>query len=121
MPHRTQVLSIDEPSPDLAGLKQLLNRSYELNNVVSDRKKKIVAQVKERRQQQFADRQAELEQTEQETGAVMVFKESIELPKVLTSLAQVDRAIAQFCDIRDKATLYASIEVEIEIQDSPQQ
>jgi tRNA A37 threonylcarbamoyladenosine biosynthesis protein TsaE len=114
-------LSISEPSLDLAGLKQLLNRGYELNNVVSDRKRKIVAQVRERRQQQLADRQAEIEKTAQETGATMVLKESIELPQVLTSVAQVDRAIAQFRDIREKATLYASIEVEIEIQDSPQQ
>lgn len=98
-----------------------MNQSYSLSTTVVDQKKKVKLQVQERKQQQKSALQAEIEQEEQITGKATKLKELVQLPKVITQVEQLDRAIKDFQGIRNKVSLYGVIEVAIEIEDLEQE
>lgn len=91
---------------DLAGLKKLLARDYDINSTLEDLKRSIQRQGQERLRQRMEDERAKTG----EKGPIKLYK-SIAVPVKMTSAADIDALIQQLHEIKALLGLYAEIEV----------
>lgn len=93
-------------TPDLAGLKKLLARDYDINSTLEDLKRSIQRQGRERERQRVEEARAQYDAK----GSAKLAK-SVAVPVKLTSAADLDSLIQQLHEIRAQLGLYAEIEV----------
>ena len=91
---------------DLAGLKKLLARDYDINSTLEDLKRSIQRQGQERLRQRMEEERAKTG----EKGPAKLSK-SIAVPTKMTSAADIDSLIQQLHEIKAQIGLYAEIEV----------
>jgi len=102
---RLDGLALDA-TQDLAGLKKLLARDYDINSTLEDLKRFIQRQGQERQRQR-------MEEARTQTGDQGPTKltKSITVPVKMTSQADIDALIQQLSEIKAQLGLYAEIEV----------
>ncbi|AOL93940.1 BREX system P-loop protein BrxC [Porphyrobacter sp. LM 6] len=91
---------------DLAGLRKLLARDYEISTTVEELKRSIIRQYEERRLQDIKG--------ETETGGVReprTMSRSVPVPSKITSPAQLDALIAALSDLKMQIALYDDLDV----------
>jgi hypothetical protein len=93
-------------SQDLAGLKKLLARDYDINSTMEDLKRSIQRQGQERRRSALEEERAK----KGEKGPAKLSK-AITLPSRMTSSVDIDTLIQQLNEIKAQVGLYAEIEV----------
>jgi hypothetical protein len=93
---------------DLAGLKKLLARDYDINSTLEELKKSIQRQGQERVRQRVEEERAK----SGEKGSIKLTK-SIKVPVRMTSAADIDSLIQQLHEIKAQLGLYTEIEVSI--------
>jgi hypothetical protein len=91
---------------DLAGLRKLLTRDYDINSTIDDLRRSIQRQGQERRLQRVEDERA----AKPEKGPSKLRK-SVSVPLKLTSAADLESLIQQLNDIKVRVALYEEIEV----------
>jgi hypothetical protein len=91
---------------DLAGLKKLLARDYDINGTLEELRRSIQRQGQERLRQRVEEERA----TAGKKGPAKL-KKSIALPIKLTSAAELDSLIQQLHEIKTQLSLYSEIEV----------
>lgn len=91
---------------DLAGLKKLLARDYDINSTLEDLKRSIQRQGQERLRQRMEEERAKTGKK----GPAKLYR-SISLPAKMTSAADIDSLIQQLHEIKAQLGLYAEIEV----------
>lgn len=91
---------------DLAGLKKLLARDYDINSTIDDIKRSIRRQGQERIRQRIEEERAK----SGEKGPVKLLK-SVVVPIKLTSVDDLDKLIQQLHEIKSQVGLYTEIEV----------
>jgi hypothetical protein len=91
---------------DLAGLKNLLARDYDINGTLGDLKRIIQRQGQERIRQRMEEERAKTG----DKGPAKLTK-SISVPMKMTSAADIDSLIQQLHEIKAQLGLYAEIEV----------
>jgi hypothetical protein len=91
---------------DLAGLKKLLARDYDINSTIDELKRSIQRQGQERLRQRIEEERAK----KGEKGPAKLSK-SVAVPAKLTSAADLDALIQQLHEIKSQLGLYAEIEV----------
>jgi hypothetical protein len=91
---------------DLAGLKKLLARDYDISSTLEDLKRSIQRKGQERLRQRAEEERAKT----REKGPAKLTK-SITVPKKMTSAAEIDALIQQLNEIKAQISLYAEIEV----------
>jgi hypothetical protein len=99
---------------DLAGLKKLLARDYDINSTLEDLKRSIQRQGQERLRQRMEEERAKTG----EKGPAKLTK-SIAVPVKMTSAADIDALIQQLHEIKAQLGLYAEIEVSFVVGDQP--
>lgn len=92
--------------PDLAGLKKLLSRDYEISNTVDDLRRSIEKQGQERMRRRIEEDRAK----KGENGPTK-FERSVSVPKSMRSAADIDLFIARLNEIKAQLSLYDDIEV----------
>lgn len=91
---------------DLAGLKKLLARDYDINSTIEDLKRTIQRQGQERLRQRLEEERAKTG----EKGPAKLNK-SIVVPVMLTSAADLDSLIQQLHEIKAQLGMYSEIEI----------
>jgi hypothetical protein len=91
---------------DLAGLKKLLARDYDINSTIEELKRSIQRQGRERVRRRVEDERANYD----ETGPVKLSR-SIAVPAMMTSAADIDSLIQQLHELRAQFGLYSEIEI----------
>lgn len=97
---------------DLAGLKKLLARDYDINGTIDDLKRSIQRQGQERLRQRIEEERAK----KGEMGPAKLSK-SIAVPLKITSAADLDTLIQQLHEIKAQLSLYAEVEVSFTFSD----
>jgi len=97
-----------EATQDLAGLKKLLARDYDINSTLEELKRSIQRQGQERLRQRIEEERAK----SGEKGAAKLTK-SVVVPVKITSAADIDALIQQLHEIKAQLALYAEIEVSL--------
>jgi hypothetical protein len=97
---------------DLAGLKKLLTRDYDINSTFEELKRSIVRQGQERQLQRIEDERAK-SGTEKPTK----LSRSISVPTKMTSAADIDALIQSLNEIKAQLGLYAEVELSWLIED----
>lgn len=93
---------------DLAGLRKLLARDYDISSTIEDLKKTIQRQGQERQRKRIEDERAKTGTT----GPLKLTKQ-IGVPKKLTSSADIDVLIQQLQEIKAQLIHYAEAEITI--------
>lgn len=91
---------------DLAGLKKLLARDYEISTTVEELKRSIIRQDEERRLQDIKD--------ETEAGFVREprkMSRSVPVPSKITTPAQLDALIAALSELKMQIAMYDDLDV----------
>jgi hypothetical protein len=99
---------------DLAGLKKLLARDYDINSTLEELKRSIQRQGQERLRQRMEEERAKTG----EKGPAKLSR-SISVPVKMTSAADIDLLIQQLHEIKAQLGLYAEIEVSFVVGDQP--
>ncbi len=95
-----------ETTHDLAGIKKLLARDYDINSNLEELKRSIKRQGQERIRQRLEEDRIKID----EKGQSKLSK-SISVPVKMTSKADLDLLIRQLDEIKSQTGLYAEIEV----------
>jgi len=103
-----------EPTPDLAGLRQLLSRDYDLNTTLSEQKQRIGQQATERQRQRL---EAERLATPTANDEPLKIKELIRIPARVTNRAQLTQLLQRLQELELRLSGYGAIDIEIELQD----
>lgn len=106
---RLDDLALDA-TPDLAGLRKLLARDYDIHHTLEELKRSIQRQGRDRQRQR---REEEREGVEE--PAYTRFSTSLEVPGKLTSAADLDLLIRQFQEIRAQLGAYTEVEIRISL------
>jgi hypothetical protein len=103
--NRLDGLALDA-AQDLAGLKKLLARDYDINSTVDDLKRSIQRQGQERLRQRMEDERAK-------SGAKGPSKLSkkLALPAKITTATDIDAVIQQLHELKAQVGLYSEFEV----------
>lgn len=91
---------------DLAGLKKMLARDYDINSTIDNLKRSIQRQGQERLRQRIEEERAK----NGEKGPAKLTK-SVSVPSKLTSAVDLDALIQQLHEIKAQLALYAEMEV----------
>ena len=97
---------------DLAGLKKLLARDYDINSTIENLKRSIHREGQERLRQRIEEQRAKAG----ESGPAKLSK-SIAVPVKITSATNLDALIQQLHEIKAQMGLYAEIEVMFSLED----
>lgn len=103
-----------EADQDLAGLKKLLARDYDINSTLEDLKRSIQRQGQERMRKRLEDERAKTG----EKGPNKLAR-SITVPVRMTSAADIEALIQQLHEIKAQIGLYAEIEVSFVVGGQP--
>ena len=95
-------------SDDLAGLRKLLARDYDISTTIEELKRSIVRQDQERRLQELEEQAGK-----GDTPAPKTLTRSISVPKKVASAAQLDALIRTLTDLKTQLALYDDIDVSI--------
>lgn len=95
-----------EATQDLAGLKKLLARDYDINSTLEELKRSIQRQGQERLRQRMEEERAQ----SGEKGPSKLIKE-IAVPARITTAADIDAIIQQLHEIKAQIGIYSEIEV----------
>lgn len=96
---------------DMAGLKQLLSRDYEISTTLGS--------LRERIQREGYERKLKRLEGEKPKGATKLQK-ALTVPTTVTTSDQLDDLICQFKELKEQAPLYQEIEVTITLRGSKQ-
>ena len=91
---------------DLAGLKKLLARDYDINSTLEDLKRSIQRQGQERLRQRMEE-----ERVKTGGNGPAKLSRSISVPPKMTSAADIDSLMQQLHEIKAQLGLYAEIEI----------
>lgn len=105
-------LAIDV-SPDLAGLKKLLTRDYDIGSTVEELKRSIQRQGQER----LRARLEEEREKEGKTGPSKLEK-TVKVPAQATNAADLDSVIRTLNEIKAQMGFYAEVEVRFAVEES---
>jgi len=95
-----------DASRDLAGLKKLLSRDYDISSTIEELKKTLQRQGQERQRKRIEEERAK-------SGAKGPTKltKAIKVPDKLTSASEVDGVIAQLQEVKGQSALYDEIDI----------
>ena len=96
-----------EASEDLAGLKKLLARDYDINSTLEDLKRSIQRQGQERQRQRVEEDHGD--------NSTAKFTKLIAIPAKMTSVAEIDALIQKLHEIKSQSGRYDDIEVTISL------
>jgi hypothetical protein len=99
-------------SPDLQGLKTLINQEFVRHSRVSEFKELIARQGQDRRRQRLEEEKAKAKQA----GQTKITR-TLNIPTAITKASQVDTLIQELQALKHELALYSEIEVHILIQD----
>ena len=105
-----------DATPDLAGLKKLLARDYDINSTLEELKRSIQRQGQERRRQRLEEERAKIGEKDPTK-----LSKSIALPTKMTSAADIDALIQQLHAIKAEFGIYAEIEVTFSVGNGGEQ
>ena len=91
---------------DLAGLRKLLARDYDISSTIDELRRSIQRQGRERIRQRIEDERAE-------TGkkGPAKFEQSVSVPTIITTAADLDALILKLNEIKSQLALYDELEV----------
>lgn len=115
---RLDGLALTAP-PDLAGLKQLLARDYDINSTLDELKRTIRHKGRQRRHQQLQDvqtSQVEPAHGEASGPGSTRLTASIAIPRKLTSAADLDALIAQLRELQAQLSLNTEVEISLALE-----
>ena len=93
-------------TPDLAGLKKLLARDYDINSTLENLKHSIQRRGQDRMRQRIEEERAK----SGEKGQTKL-SQSVPVPGKMTSTGEIDSLIQQLQEIKAQANLYELIEI----------
>lgn len=93
-------------SEDLAGLRKLLSRDYDISTTIEELKRSIVRQAEERRRKEFEEQAGDTGSQEPKR-----LTRSITVPTKVASAAQLEELIRTLTDLRSQLALYDDIDV----------
>ena len=93
-------------SHDLAGLRKLLARDYDISSTIDELRHSIQRQGQERIRKRIEDERAEKDQRDPAK-----FEQAISVPKKMTKAADLDALIFKLTEIKAQIALYDEIEV----------
>ena len=96
---------------DLAGLKKLLARDFDINTTIDDLKRWIQRLGQER----IREREVE-EQNKKPKPETAKLEETVSVPAALTSASEIDALIRQLTALRARVGLYSEVEVTVSVQ-----
>lgn len=99
-------------SQDIAGLRKLLSRDYDINSTLEELKRSIQRQGQERLRQRLEEERAKTG----DKGPAKLTK-TISVPAKVTTAAGIDTLIHQLHEIKAQAGLYAEIEISFDLGD----
>ena len=99
-----------KPTDDLAGLRRLLARDYDINSTLDELKRSVARDGQERRRKRFEEERNRCKERD-----VSTLKETVVLRPVLSTTADLDALIDQLNAIKRKTGGYTGIEVSFEI------
>ncbi len=108
--NRLDGLALDA-TPDLAGLKKLLARDYDINGTLEELKRSIQRQGQERLRQRIEEKRARYA----DKGPTKLITK-VAVPAKLTTAADIDAVIQQLHEIKAQMGLYAEIEVSFTVK-----
>ncbi len=100
-----------EATPDLAGLKKLLARDYDINGTLEELRRSIQRQGQERVRQRMEEERAK---SGEEGPSKLTWK--VAVPAKLTTAADIDAVIQQLHEIKAQVGLYAEFEVSFTVK-----
>lgn len=100
------------PEETLEGMRQLLASDYELNTTLNEQKDWIRRKAEERRKQELIP--DEMGKSFKEYPGL---RESISMPAVVRSKAQLDEILKRLENLRSKLAYHSQIEISIQIED----
>ena len=95
-----------DASQDLAGLKKLLSRDYDIHSTVESLKRAIQRQGLERKRQRVEEAQAQTG-----TKGPTKLTKAVQLPAKLTAAADLDTVIDELIDLKAQLDLYSEIDI----------
>jgi hypothetical protein len=102
-----------EADQDLAGLKKLLARDYDINNTLENLKHSIKRQGQARLRQRREVDSAPID------PAPSALSTAIEMPAKLSSASELDALIQQLQELRASLSLYAKVDIRIRVEKEP--
>ncbi|TCU21806.1 hypothetical protein EV130_110150 [Rhizobium azibense] len=96
---------------DLAGLKKLVARDYDINSTIDDWRRSIQRQGQERIMQRIAEQQKGME----EEGPQKL-SEAVALPRRVTTLAELNALIQRLSELRGQFSSYQDVELSLIIE-----
>lgn len=93
-------------SDDLAGLRKLLSRDYDVSTTIDELKRSIARQVQERRRKELEDESGDTGSQEPKR-----LKRSISVPTKVASAAQLEELIRALTELQSQLALYDDIDV----------
>jgi hypothetical protein len=93
-------------SENLAGLKKLLARDYDISSTIDDLKRSITRQRQERHRQEFDEESAKFKGEKTAT-----LSRSISVPAKLASASELEALILQLNELKAQLSLYDEIDV----------
>ena len=95
-----------EVKPDLAGLKKLLARDFDINSTMEELKRSIQRQGRERLRQKVDE-----ERAKKSTKEAAKLSRSIAVPVKIQTVSDIDLIIQQLNEIKAEFALYAELEI----------
>lgn len=103
-------------TPDLAGLKKLLARDYDINSTIEELKRSIQRQGQERLRQRMDE-----ERTRPGEKGPSKLTRKVAVPAKITTAADIDALIQQLHEIKVQVGLYSEIEVTFSVGNGGEQ
>ena len=107
---KLDAVNLDVPD-DIQGLRRLLSRDYEINNLSEDLERQIERTAAEKRQLRIADQIAAAG-----SEPIKTFKKSIPVAAKMTNIAQLDALISELQNIKNQMNLYSEIEIDFNLE-----
>lgn len=106
---RLDSLALDT-TPDLAGLKKLLARDYDIHSTLEELKRSIQRQGQERLRQRMEEARAK---TDEQGPTKLTQSIAIAVPAKITSVADIDTLIQQLQAIKAELARYTEVEISL--------
>lgn len=108
---------IVEVGHDLAGLKKLLARDYDINGTLEELKRSIQRQGRERARLRVQESRAGFDQPDAGGSEMAGLTRTVTLPSRLTSMDDLDSLIRQLHELKTQLALYPDMKISIAFQD----
>ena len=102
-----------ETTPDLQGLKQLINQEFNIHSTLQDLRKRIVAMGRERAHEKEKQRQ---EKAREEN----IFIKTVAIPKSIATLNDLNNLLKALEQVRANAMKHDKVDIRFKLDDPPE-